>query len=86
MSKLSGKYLPLLSLVLATFFLSGCELEEVTVVEVDEVVIAEIYLDVSSDPAGNIARAFLHRTVGVGGVDTLPSLTESRVTMPRTDG
>lgn len=86
MSKLSRKYLALLSSVLTTLVLSGCELEEVTVVEVDEVVIAEIYLDITSDPAQNIARAFLHRTVGLGGLDTLPSLTESTVTMTRADG
>ena len=86
MSKFSRKYSALLSLVLTTLVLSGCELEEVTVVEVNEVVIAEIYLDITSDPGGNIARAFLHRTVGLGGVDTLPSLTESTVTMTRNDG
>jgi hypothetical protein len=65
--------------------LGGCDLEEVAVVEVENVVIAEIYVDLSSDPAENIARAFLHRTVGLEG-DQLDELIDAVVTVSRVGG
>lgn len=74
------------SLGLSLVVLTACELEEITIAEVQDVVIAEIYLDVRSEPGGNIARAFLHRTVGVEGAELLPSLSSATVTMTRTDG
>lgn len=74
------------SLGLSLVVLTACELEEITIAEVQDVVIAEVYLDVRSEPGGNIARAFLHRTVGVEGAEVLPSLSTATVTMTRTDG
>lgn len=76
-----SRAVPLLILLL----LGGCDLEEVAVVEVENVVIAEIYVDLSSDPAENIARAFLHRTVGSEG-DQLDELIDAVVTVSRADG
>lgn len=65
--------------------LVGCELEEVTIVEVENVVVAEVYVDLAADPTDNIARAFLHRTVGLEGGEIDP-LKGSVVTMSRADG
>lgn len=65
---------------------AACELQEITLAAVEEVVIAEVYLDLADDPADNAARAFLHRTVGVGDPDSLPPLPDAVVTMTRTDG
>ncbi len=65
---------------------AGCSLEEVTIADVENVVIAEIYLDVGADRSDNIARAFLHRTVGFEGGESLPPLSQARVTMTRSDG
>jgi hypothetical protein len=50
-----------LALALAT---SACELEEITVVEVEDVVIAEVYANMAEDPADNQILALLHRTLG----------------------
>lgn len=65
---------------------SGCELQELAVADVENVVIAEIYLDVGRDTSDNVARAFLHRTVGFDDGDVLPSLSDATVTMTRADG
>lgn len=66
--------------------LGGCELEEITIADVENVVLAEIYLDIGADRSDNVARAFLHRTVGVADVESLPPLTDAIVTMTRGDG
>lgn len=66
--------------------MSGCELQEITLAEVEDVVIAEVYLDLADDPLDSTARAFLHRTVGVANPDSLPPLADAVVTMTRTDG
>ena len=76
-----SRALPSLILLL----LGGCDLEEIAVVEVENVVIAEIYVDLSNDSADNIARAFLHRTVGLEG-DQLDELIDAVVTVSRADG
>jgi hypothetical protein len=70
---------------LAVALLTSCELEEITVVDVEDVVIAEIYVNLASDPMDNEVRAFLHRTVGVqdGNVDALADAT---ITVTRADG
>jgi len=75
-----------LSVVTAVSFLAGCELEEITLAEVENVVIAEIYLDIGADRSDNVARAFLHRTVGVPDAESLPPLYDALVTMTRSDG
>jgi hypothetical protein len=58
---------PLLVLV------SGCELQEVTLVESEDVVIAEVYVQVNEGGAEpSQIRAFLHRTLGPAGVGFRP--------------
>lgn len=64
----------------------ACELEEVTIVEVEDVVIAEIVLQVNrSADVSNRLTAFLHRTVGgVGpGFHEVPGAS---ITVSRPDG
>ena len=70
--------------VLAFLVLGGCELEEITVVDVEDVVLAEVYIEIASNPAENQARAFLHRTLGTGVEDS--SLVAATVTLTRSDG
>ncbi len=69
----------------ASVFLTACELDEITVVDVEDVVVAEVYVDLASDPANNRVSAFLHRTLGVrsGGGDALANAV---VTITRSDG
>ncbi len=71
--------------VVTALVLTGCELEEINVVEVQEVVIAEIYVNLAEDPADNIASALLHRTVGLPDRE-FQDLTDAVVTMRRSDG
>lgn len=61
---------------------SACELEEITIVEVENVVVAEIYVNLVDDPVDNEIRAFLHRTVGVDTTG-LPPLGASDVVVRR---
>ena len=74
-------------LMAATAALVACELQEVALVDVENVVIAEIYVNVApgiaEDPTE--VRAFLHRTIGSvqGGVD---DLDQSRLTIRSGDG
>ena len=65
--------------------LSGCDLEEITIVDVEEVVIAEVYVNLAQDPAENEVRAFLHHALGGSGsgVDELPN---ARIVVSRSDG
>jgi hypothetical protein len=44
--------------------LIACELQEVTIVEVEDVVVAEVYVNLMPDAAENEITALLHRTVG----------------------
>lgn len=73
--------------VATTLALGACELQEVTLVEVENVVIAEVYVNVAPGIGEypTEVRAFLHRTVGSvqGGVDVLD---QSRLTIRRSDG
>ena len=59
---------------------AGCELEEITIVDV---VIAEIYVHLAEDPTENEIRAFLHRTVGASRSGLVP---DARITVRRADG
>lgn len=52
------------TLAAITVVTSACELEEITVVEVEDVVIAEVYVNVAADPVDNEILALLHRTLG----------------------
>jgi len=70
-------------LVMAT--LAGCELEQVTVIEVEDVVIAEVYVSLAADPVDHELRAFLHRTLGSPG-GNVEALANASITVTRSDG
>ncbi len=55
------RYLPGMLALLA---IGGCELEQITLVDVDDVVVAEVYANLAADTDEHEVRAFLHRTVG----------------------
>ena len=63
--------------------LAGCDLDEVTIIEIEDVVIAEIYVNLAEDPADNEIRAFLHHTLGAPGVD---ELLDALIVVRRSDG
>jgi hypothetical protein len=65
--------------------LGGCDLEEITIVEIEDVVIAEVYVNLLENPAKNEILAFLHKTVGSpdSGIDQLPN---ARIVVSRSDG
>jgi hypothetical protein len=65
--------------------LGACELEEVSLVQVEDVVIAEIYVNLRPDPMDNEVLAFLHRTVGQDD-PAIDDLIESVITLRRSDG
>ncbi|HCR04167.1 MAG TPA: hypothetical protein DIU18_03175 [Gemmatimonadetes bacterium] len=68
----------------ATFaVLSSCDLEEVTIIEIEDVVIAEIYVNLAEDQTENEIRAFLHHTLGAPGVD---DLSNALIVVRRPDG
>lgn len=76
-----GTLLALWTLVGAS---TGCELEEIAVVDVEEVVIAEVYANVAPSPEDNEILAFLHQTVGSEDVDAAEAdLVAARVTVTR---
>jgi len=52
-----------LVLAAASAVASACELDEITVVEVEDVVIAEVYVNLAEDPGENEVLGFLHTTV-----------------------
>ena len=64
--------------------LAGCELEEITLVDAEDVVVAEVYVNLAADPDDNAIRAFLHRTVGT--LESVADLFAARVTVRRSDG
>jgi len=72
------------SLVWVGLALAGCELEDITLVDAEDVVVAEVYVNVKKDPADNEIRAFLHRTIGTG--DAVDDLLGAQVIVRRTDG
>ena len=69
----------------ALALLVSCDLEEITIIEIEDVVIAEIYVNLAEDPTENEIRAYLHHTVGVpgSGVDELPN---ALIVVRRPDG
>ena len=72
--------------VAAVVAVGGCELQEVSIVDVENVVVAEVYVTLQADPAENEIRAFLHRTLGSVADDGLDDLDLSRITVRRSDG
>ena len=69
----------------ALALLVSCDLEEITIIEIEDVVIAEIYVNLAEDPTENEIRAYLHHTVGApgSGVDELPNAV---IVVRRPDG
>jgi hypothetical protein len=65
--------------------LVGCNIQEINIVDVEDVVIAEIYIDLAEDPAENEIRALLHRTVG-GPRSGANELHDARIVVSRSDG
>lgn len=63
--------------------LIGCELEEVSIVDVEDVVIAEVYVNLMPDPADNEVIAFIHQTIGQDA-PVVDELDDARVTIIRT--
>jgi hypothetical protein len=63
---------------------AGCALEEITLVDAEDVVVAEVYVNLASDPADNEVLAFLHRTIGTDA--SVADLFDARVTIRRSDG
>lgn len=71
-------------LVLALLGAVGCELEEVTIVDAEDVIVAEVYLNVAPSQADNEIRAFLHRTIGTS--ESVEDLRQARVLVSRPGG
>ena len=69
----------------ALALLVSCDLEEITIIEIEDVVIAEIYVNLAEDPTENEIRAYLHHTVGApgSGDDELPN---ALIVVRRPDG
>jgi len=52
---------------------AGCELEEITLIEAEDVVVAEVYVQVSATRNGDSrVTAWLHRTLGAGAPSSRP--------------
>jgi hypothetical protein len=75
----------LVLLATAALAFAGCELEEVTVVDLVDVAVAETYVVIREDPAQNRVRAFLHGTTA-GGAPNLRTFEDARVRVTRSDG
>ena len=57
----------------AAMFVTGCSLEEVTLVEAEDVVVAEVYVQVGGGEGGqNRVTAWLHRTLAAGFPSSRP--------------
>lgn len=76
------------AVVLASAFLWGCSLQDVTLVEVEDVVVAEVLVMVEDSATHDLANrvsAFLHRTVGGAGAGFHP-VPGARIEVRRSDG
>lgn len=81
-----GMPLALRATCLATLagLLAGCELEDITLVQAEDVVIAEVYVQLDGGGGGDTTiRAFLHRTLGLEGSRPVPG---AAVTITRQSG
>ena len=76
-----GTRVPLLPAVALAFFSSACELEEVSLTEPENVLVAEVYLKVGD--GSDELSAFLHWTLGGFGASDLAGAT---VRLQRSDG
>lgn len=69
----------------AVLALTACELEEITIVDAEDVVVAEVYVNLLDDPDETRVIAYLHRTVDPTD-DGVDRLLRSTVTLTRADG
>lgn len=77
---------PSAALAAALGVLAGCELEEITVAETEDVVVAEVYLQLDQGFVGAPSlMGFLHRTVGGLGAGYHP-VPGARIIVRRQDG
>ncbi len=80
-----ARYVLRFACLAAPAVLAACDLEEITIVEVEEVVIAEIYVNLAEDPIENEIRAFLHTTLGAPG-SGVDELSNALIVVRRSDG
>ncbi len=71
--------------VAAMVLLAACELQEVTVVDVVDVAIAEVFVTLREPAGANEVRAFLHGTAA-GGVPEARTFDDAVVQVTRRDG
>jgi hypothetical protein len=64
---------------------AGCELQEVTLVEAEDVVVVEVYVELGLPGSGDRATAFLHRTLE-GSTATSRPVPGASVVISRADG
>jgi hypothetical protein len=82
----SGRIQTALSSALLALLATSCTLQEVAIVDVEDVVIAEVMVQVRQAPgATNTITAFLHRTIGGLG-DGYHLVPDARITITRDDG
>ena len=80
--KLRRPYLPISLTVLGVF---GCELQEITLIDFVDVLVAEVYVTLAEDSEDNVVRAFLHGTPA-GAESGSQTFDDARVTVTRADG
>ena len=73
------------STLAATCLTAGCELQEVTVVDFEDVVVAEVYVTLREPPEANTVMAFLHGA-SAGGQPDSRVFDDAVVRVTRTDG
>ena len=71
--------------LLAAVLSGGCELQEVSLADVEDVIVAEVYANLGEEPADNQVLAFLHRTLS-GDDTSVEDLLASTITVSRSDG
>jgi hypothetical protein len=64
---------------------AACELQEITLVQADDVVVAEAYVELGFAPTPDRATAFLHRTLA-GGTGASRPVPGAKVVITRRDG
>ena len=70
---MSNARVALIASVLASLAGAGCTLEEITLAEAEDVVVGEVYVQVSAGPGGESrATAWLHRTLEGGSPTSRP--------------
>jgi len=69
---------------LAVLATTGCELQEVTVVDIEDVLVAEVFVNIHQDPAEDEIVAVVHRTLQPGV--TYADLATTEITVTRDDG